>query len=327
MEDNIVAANNLYDYEYLKYFTPLTNSQIMYLPNLCNYVDVKYNPTKLNQFLLAPVRPKIHLRLTKDLNDYFLNFDNLFSNFQTTFSHDYPDLRLFSSQIEPDLRIFPIRQLYGAHFGYSDLVQHPAIIFLPYQVSMMSFFEFYSMEIPMILPSLKFFAKLHFEDSIIQERSWRRVYRNEIAEASVLPRHLNSSSRFLSDPNNDLSLSAIEEWLSLSDFYQFPYVLTFNSWKELFQILITYKLSDWNEVSQKMHAFNLEREASQEMKWATILEKLSENKKKRDRENQGNTEEHVSHNISELDINSKLSTLYQYQLKEDDCFAQIEDGT
>jgi hypothetical protein len=164
--------------------------------------------------------------------------------------------------------------LYGAHFGYSDLVQHPAIIFLPYQVSMMSFFEFYSMEIPMILPSLKFFAKLHFEDSIIQERSWRRVYRNEIAEASVLPRHLNSSSRFLSDPNNELSLSAIEEWLSLSDFYQFPYVLTFNSWKELFQILISYKLDDWKEVSQKMHAFNLERESSQELKWATILEKI-----------------------------------------------------
>jgi hypothetical protein len=327
MEDNIVAANNLYDYEYIKYFTPLTNNQMMYLPNLCNYVNVKYNPTKLNEFLLAPVRPKFHPRLTKELNDCFLNFDNLFSNFQNAFSHDYSDFRLFSSPMESDLRIFPIRQLYGAHFEFSDLVQHPAIIFLPYQVSMMSFFEFYSMEIPMIVPSLKFFAKLHFEDSIIQERSWRRVYRNEIVEASVLPRHLNSSSKFLTDPNNDVSLAAIEEWLSLSDFYQFPYVLTFNSWKELFQILITYKRDDWKEVSQKMHACNLERESSHEMKWGTILEKISENKKKRERENQGTPEEHVSQNISELDINSKLSTLYQYQLKEDDCFAQIEVGT
>jgi hypothetical protein len=107
MEDNIVAANNVYDYEYLKYFTPLTNSQIMYLPNLCNYVDVKYNPTKLNQFLLAPVRPKIHPRLTKDLNDYFLNLIIYFLIFKILFHMIILTFDFFPVKSSPIFGSFP----------------------------------------------------------------------------------------------------------------------------------------------------------------------------------------------------------------------------
>ena len=46
----------------------------------------------------------------------------------------------------PSLSFAHIRDLYP-HFQYSDLAAHPAIVVLPYQVSFMSLFEFYRMEV------------------------------------------------------------------------------------------------------------------------------------------------------------------------------------
>ncbi len=45
-QHNIIASNNKYDLEYLKYFTDVqhTHQEPMLLPSFCNYVNASWNP-------------------------------------------------------------------------------------------------------------------------------------------------------------------------------------------------------------------------------------------------------------------------------------------
>ena len=49
----------------------------------------------------------------------------------------------------------PIHSLYG-HYMLSDLVKHPAIVYMPYSVMSYKLTEFYSLAIPLFMPSMKF---------------------------------------------------------------------------------------------------------------------------------------------------------------------------
>lgn len=52
-EYNVIAANNKYDQEYIKYFTGLKD--VLLLPSYCGYITNVYNPIK-KEFLIAPAR-------------------------------------------------------------------------------------------------------------------------------------------------------------------------------------------------------------------------------------------------------------------------------
>ncbi|CAF4268864.1 unnamed protein product, partial [Rotaria sordida] len=108
---NIIAANNLYDAEYIRYFTGIN---VTLLPSFCNYTNTDYNPTR-EEFLLVPIHK------------------------------------------------------------YSDSTNHPAIIHIPYQVSIMSLFEQYRMNIPLLVPSLDLLTKLHYEYSVVNEKTWDQI--------------------------------------------------------------------------------------------------------------------------------------------------------
>ena len=41
-----------------------------------------------------------------------------------------------------------------------------------------------------------------------------------------------------SDPNDEVSRVAVLQWISLSDFYIWPHISQFNSWEELFTLLV-----------------------------------------------------------------------------------------
>ena len=62
----------------------------------------------------------------------------------------------------PTYEIRPIRDIYS-HYKYTDLASHPAVILIPYQVSLMLFFELYSMNMPMFVPSPKLLTQWHLE--------------------------------------------------------------------------------------------------------------------------------------------------------------------
>lgn len=110
---NVVAANNRYDAEYIKYFTGIKDVPV--LPNFCAYTNVNYAPSK-PQILIGPGRG-INEKLHRELQQ---------------------------RAARTNLKFARIRDLYP-HFEYSDLVKHRAIVLIPYQVSIMSIFEYYRM--------------------------------------------------------------------------------------------------------------------------------------------------------------------------------------
>lgn len=72
---NVIAANNLYDLEYLRYFTGISEEKTLLLPNYCDYVHASYNPSR-SEILLAPARG-VHPELLQELNDALKQYNSV----------------------------------------------------------------------------------------------------------------------------------------------------------------------------------------------------------------------------------------------------------
>lgn len=110
---------------------------MLLLPNICGYTKVLYKPAR-PEFLLAPARG-VNSQLQNELFSSLLIYNQKNNHKNTDNNMDI-------------IKISPIRDLYH-HFMFRDLAAHPLIVILPYQVSFMSFFEYYRMQIPMLVPS------------------------------------------------------------------------------------------------------------------------------------------------------------------------------
>jgi hypothetical protein len=278
--------------EYIKYFTSL--SDILYLPSYCAYVNTRYRALSKN-FLLAPARginPQLVALLDSSLAKY-------------------------NKQSSAMLKITPIRELYPIHFEYSDLASHAGIVLLPYQVSFMSLFEFYRMQIPLFIPSLALLTTWHLQFHLLSERTWDAVHGHPSAR-SLLARHPNSSCSLTSDPNDEFSPSALLDWLAYSDFYQWPHVVQFDSFAELFRLL---QRADLPLLSQRMGAFNAQTKQGLKLAWKEILDKVRRFKQARSAEPLGSR----SSRRDELPagIDDALHSAYGYRLSPTDCHAQI----
>ena len=102
---NVIAANNKYDQEYVKYFTGL---DVLLLPSYCGYPKVTYSPS----------RPQILVGPSRDLN-----------------AHLYTILKSKAGAI--GIPVAAIRELYSK-YEYADLAAHPAMVYFPYQVQYFS---------------------------------------------------------------------------------------------------------------------------------------------------------------------------------------------
>lgn len=287
---NAVGTNNLYDRRYMQYFTNLTEAQMYLLPNLCQYVTARYVfPSPRQEILLAPYRG-IHSTLQRNL---------------LTALNEHR-LRTGSK-----LEIQAIADVYPAHYEYSQLASHPAIVLLPYQVSIMSFFEYYRMQIPIFVPSARLLATWHLEHRLLKERTWMSVFDMPQYE-STIPRHHNSSCPLRTDPNNEFDRTAVEEWVALSDFYTWPHVQTFDTFERLFTQL---QSTDLREISHRMRAHNALVQHQVEGRWHHILERVQRYK-----------EAHAQQNLEPLpeDINDALARFYQVRLQDGSCDVQVD---
>lgn len=112
----------------------------------------------------------------------------------------------------------------------------------------------------MFAPSIDLLTEWHLQDAVISERTWDRVFGHP-GSKSLISRHpsLNTSNILTSshtsqglnpypyssstersaqyDPNNEYSKDAIGNWLSYSDFYTWPHITVFISWRHLFELL------------------------------------------------------------------------------------------
>jgi hypothetical protein len=239
---NVVAANNMYDLEYVKYFTGLQNVQL--LPSHCGYVKAKYSPSR-PQILIGPG------------HDERLIPEALVEG-------------LYEAARNTNLQFSRIGDLYE-RYEFSDLAAHPAVVLVPYQTSIMTVFELYRMQIPMFAPSPELLVSWHVQHNLLYQRTWSGVHRNPVTR-SVLPRHPNSTSLVADwDPNNDFSKEAILSWLQFSDFYQWPHIATFDSWE---QLVVLLQRSDLARVSSSMGVFNRKQEAETRGKWEDIMAKV-----------------------------------------------------
>lgn len=278
--------------DYIKYFTGINNVQL--LPNFCGYVTPRYAPTK-REVLLGPSRGVNNI-LLKQLRQSLDSFNAIDSNNKAL------------------LEISAIRDLYPVHHEYSDLTSHPAIVILPYQVSFMSLFEFYRMEIPLFVPAPTLLAQWHMKYGVLNERTWSTVFGSPSSK-SPLPRHNNANCSQLSDPNNEFDQSAVLEWIQTADFYVWPHITQFSSFEELYKLLTVESshevdLVRLREVSAKMHTFNVEEEARIRGSWVKILAKIHASKK-------------TLRTAVPQDVNEALSKLYGYTLSNEDCTTEI----
>ncbi|CAF4261094.1 unnamed protein product, partial [Adineta steineri] len=145
----------------------------------------------------------------------------------------------------------------------------PAIIYVPYQVSTMSLFEQYRMNIPLFFPSLDLLTEWHYNYRVVGERTWSGTlgqFKNSSAISGVL-------SSDIPDPNNEFDRNAIRYWLQFADFYQWPHIIHFNSIDDLAMKLINTNLA---EVSQSMKIYNANLTKTLQNQWREIFERIKE---------------------------------------------------
>jgi len=209
---NVVGANNLYDLKYIEYFTGITP---ILIPSFAP-VQHMYRP-KNTDILIAEIHSP--------------NGDALLGIIRG---------------LSP--RFVRLREKYP-HYTRAQLCNNTAIVHLPYQLSIMSLFEQYAMGIPILVPSVTFLWELHNKYDVVTERTWDRVRLGTRPRKSLISPAKSTTSP---DPNNDWDRGAFLHWAAFGDFYQWPHIVTFNSFDHL-KVLI--RDTNWGDISSKMRLY------------------------------------------------------------------------
>lgn len=196
---NLVAANNLYDAEYIEYFTGI---RPIVLPSWVRMPD-RYSGGSRDVLVAA-----MHTgQAEKD--------------------------RIWGHLRKASPRLKDLRSKYG-HYSYAQLCENTAIVHIPYQTSVMSLFEQYGMGIPIVVPSPEFLWTLHDNFSVVSERTWEQVRSGTRPSRSPIP---GVAAGAVPDPNNDVDKDAFLHWVRFADFYQWPHIVQFDSWGSLSAIV------------------------------------------------------------------------------------------
>ncbi len=214
------------------------------MQSLCAYTKVSYAGNIQQPFLIAPIHNKVFRFLFKS------------------------NLTKSLIRLHTRIQVAHLREVYVRHYEYSELVRHPGLIYVPYQVSLMSLFEQYRMNIPLFFPSLDLLTDWHYKYRVVKERTWDGVSGN-LKNSSVISSALGSD---IPDPNNEFDRNAIRYWLQFSDFYQWPHITYFNSTDDLAMKLINTNLT---EVSRNMKIHNANLTKSLHEQWRQILERIN----------------------------------------------------
>jgi len=229
----VVTANNHYDTAYIQHFTGIRGETI---ESLCD-TKVSYLPT----------RPEMLLHMPQAVENAIA-----------------PMLQQAIARRHSPLVFRHIRRLYPS-YNYTDLAAHPAMVIIPYQVSVMSAFEIYRMNIPIFTPSRSMLTEWHVHHKIVFQRSWSLTFGKPV-RSSVIPRHSEAPNRY--DPNDDFTPEAIAQWLALADLYQWPHITYFDSLEELVEKL---HKADLPGISHSMRMHNLQVVDGVAQQWQRVL--------------------------------------------------------
>ena len=242
---NFVGANNLYDAKYIKYFTGL---DVPVVPSYCGYTKGDYNPTRPGFLTFAGRLPP--------------------SPYHSFFRNEYVATCL-KNNCSDELQLVHFRTLYP-FFKFQDLASHKGVIFVPYQVSIMTIFELYRMNVPMFFPSLELLSAWQLKHTVVKERTFL-MYRYHIrSNASIIPPH--PSQVGIPDPNDDSDLDAIKYWFRYADFYQLPHIIYFDS---VYELITKLKRTNLAEVSARMREYNKSSREKIMQQWRAILQNVA----------------------------------------------------
>jgi hypothetical protein len=218
-----LVANSLYDQAYFEYFTGV---RPCYIPSICSYID-RYAGSK--------------------------------------YAPEYDEALIFGDQaagVECSRKVPAavwVRQRLPRH-EHRDLVRFKAHVNVPYNASVMSFFERYWLNVPQFVPSQDLLLRLHRDGKALQQLSWMKVL-----NGSPLPR----VGTDLPDPNHADHLKA---WMPLYDFFTFPHITYFDSYEDLADKL---RSADLPRISQQMGLANAGRKDEASRAWKRIADAVA----------------------------------------------------
>ena len=213
------VSNNLFDKEYLKLGTCIDS---ICLSSLCLYPNVTYELIDYN------------------LKNKFL----LYSSLQDTNKYIKNSNIININNIKP--------------YTYNQLIQFKAIIHIPYEISTMSLFEHYSMNMPLIIPTKRFLLEL-YDNKLINFYGNYPVLFNTNKYPKKMDKFLNSNW--------------FNNIVNYADYYNddiFKYIIYFDSFEELNNILIN---TNFDDISNKISEYNKLRRFKIFNTWSDILNK------------------------------------------------------
>lgn len=253
----VIGANNLFDVKFIQHFTGLGDDSVRLIPSATPYAVADWSATR-SAILVGPIRfnPRRYLRR----------------------------LRKTAKARKMDFKFEYLKTLYP-YFTWADLAAHRAIVLIPYQVSIMSIFEYYAIGIPMFAPSLTLLKSWHMNHHLMKEltwHSWRRrdlflkswwygrpyFTRNQSSPIAPAPGHANDP-----DPLAVYSDASLDHWLKFSDFYQWPHIQIFDTFDDLVQQLKTLDETDgFRAIHNAMKKEFGRRLAASQEQWGEILQ-------------------------------------------------------
>ena len=265
---NAIAANNLYDVFAIEYFTGI---RALYLPSWCGSSgsdDNDHDDDDDDDDESTILDEHKTTNFTVILGPY--------RDFSGSWNHPIFDALKAALKYRKErspYRFERLRDLYPTYKSMSILKKHPCLVLIPYQVSIMSFFEYYRQAIPMYVPSKTLFLTWDQKYHVMDETIYGNVKRESLLTTSVQDDATSSSdatnntssstttSRWFALKRNnyqrvdskllpsdiDMNIlqsnssslpnpalkSSLASWIHYCDFYIFPHIQTFDSWPDL----------------------------------------------------------------------------------------------
>lgn len=235
----VPLANNKYDARYAELFTQRSWSVI---PSMCEYTGIQY----------APVHERF---VTFSKSEMPINDSRFVS--RENFKPNWLERKLNRIPFAP--------KKYG--FSWSEMGKYKGIVHFPYNASVMSIFEHYAANIPLLFPSKEYAFSMmkNAQGGVFSELSFNQVLRGP--SGSIMPvAH--------PDPNDYADYDGMREWIELSDFYDpsgMPHLTYFSSIDELREIVLNL---DFAAISSNMASANANRRGYVYSAWERVVASL-----------------------------------------------------
>jgi hypothetical protein len=153
-------------------------------------------------------------------------------------------------------------------YSWQDIADFKAIIYMPYSNTLMSVFEQYSANIPLLFPTKDFLIQLwkqYSRHGVMSELSFRQIF-------DLSPNSLIDCDGL--DPNNYESPESFVQWAGLSDFYDEEWMPHVEYYESVSELIFKINTLDFQEISARMKLFNGVRKERILDKWGKILKSL-----------------------------------------------------